>query len=393
MKPLLAAAAIVVSLGVLYVGLSLVSGDGSQADDDGPTRSATSLSGAELRSLVETSGGVDALRIAEAAGAFDLVRFDPHDPDIALAANRLSYGEAENQRSNERWTIAGERVEQELWAPETPHDFAHFNADGTITRWIHGGGPDFAPRIAQVLDRTGAVVVETEPMYANRFATDNRRVFALLGDGVYGSRAQHVGLIVDDGQTRQVLAGAGSLAWIDVPAPGLLVAYPASPGGSTQVWNTATLEPVRGHALGGRAYVRTAISADGSTAVGVDFEGGLDVIDLRTGRQTHSFGDFTIEGIDRPLTLSDDGSLVVVVQLSGAVEVWSVDDSTRVLSIAGESAQPRWLSETYAARSATAVSANAERLAVRNPARPDVTTTWSIIDLDFDRLLGSIDGQ
>lgn len=392
-KPLIAVAVIIVSLGILVFGLSLTSSEEPQpsgADRPGPS---VAPSGAELRDIIASAGGVDALRIADASGAFDLVRFDPLDADALLASNRLSYGVAENHLTNELWTLDGERIRQQLWAPDTPHDFAHFNADGTITRWIHGGGPDFAPRIAQVLDRTGAVVAETTPMYANRFATDDGRVFALLGDGRYGSNTPHLALVVDDGFARRELANGQPIAWIDIPTPGLLVAYPTSRDGSTRVWDTETLEEIIGHALHSRAYVRAAVSADRSTAVGVRFDGELEVIDLRTGDPTHTFGEFDVTGMDQPLALSADGSIVVIVQRTGLVDVWSVDDSTQILQIAGEAAQPRWLSETYAPRSATAISAHAERLAVRNPARPDVSTSWTIVDLGIDWLLARAEGQ
>lgn len=371
----------------LLVGLALVSTDSAQPESPQEAEVQDRRSADGLIAALDTIGGVEELVLGTASGPFDLVRFDPLDSTRLLAVHRRSYGEAENQLSNEIWTLENGVLTQELWAPDTAHDFAHFNADGTITRWVHGGGPDFAPRIAQVLDRDLEQVTESDPLYASRFVVDDGRVFALLGDGFYGSDAPYGALVADDGTYSFVLAQGQNYEWIDTPAPGLLVAYSATGDAKTRVWNTETLEEVVGHALSDRDFQRAAISQDGSTAAGVSPDGALSVIDLRTGQVTHSFGSFEVAEIDRPITLNGDGTAAVIVETDGTVSLWWLEDGTRLLSINGDSAQPRWVSEVYAPKSATAVSWDATRLAVRIAARPDTPTSWTIVDVDVDSWL------
>ncbi len=381
----------------LLVSLMLLSDDSDQRDgrkdaerteDDAEAERLERRSVAGVSAALEAVGGIDGLVMGAAVGAFDLVRFDPNDSNRLLAVQRRSYGLAENQQSNEIWTIDNGVLSQELWAPDVAHDFAHFNADGTITRWIHGGGAvDFAPRIAQILDRDLEQVRESGPMYASRFVVDGSRVFALLGDGSYASDVPYRSLVVDDGWEQFSLAPAAALEWIDSPAPGLVVAYPKASTGTTRVWNSETLDEVVSHALSDRDFQRAAISEDRSTAAGVSFDGALSIIDLRTGRVTHSFGSFDVEGIDQPITLNADGSVAVIVEHDGTVSLWWVADGTKLLSIVGASAQPRWVSEGHAPQSATAVAWDATRLAVRNAARPDTPTSWTVIDVDIDSWL------
>lgn len=381
----------------LLVSLMLLSDDSDQQDgredaerteDDAEAERLKRRSATGLSTALETVGGIDGLVLGTAEGAFDLVRFDPNDSNRLLAVQRRSYGVAENQQSNEIWTIDNGILSQDLWAPDVAHDFAHFNADGTITRWIHGGGAvGFAPRIAQVLDRDLEQVRESGPMYASRFVVDGSRVFALLGDGSYASDAPYRSLVVDDGADQVSLTSAADLEWIDSPAPGLVVAYPTADTGTTRVWNSETLDEVVSHALSNRNFQRAAISQDSSTAAGVSFDGALSIIDLRTGLVTHSFGSFDVEGIDQPITLNADGSVAVIVEHDGTVSLWWVADGTKMFSIIGASAQPRWVSEVHAPQSATAVAWDATRLAVRNVARADTPTTWTIIDVDIDSWL------
>jgi len=270
-----------------------------------------------------------------------------------------------------------------VWAPDSPHDFVHFNQDGTTTMWVHGGGPGFAPRVAWVLDGERETVFATEPLYASRFAVAHQTVFALTGSGEYYTNdATYEELVFDDGSARGVLSSGEPYQWIDTPTDGILVAYPAASDGSTEVWDTTTRSPIRFHALSGQPFVRSAISGDGSVAVGATFEGMLDVIDLSSGARTHSFGSVDVQGIDQALTLSHDGSVLVTVEKDGTVTMWWVADGSPIFSVRGDAVQPRWLSELYAPRSATAVAANGARIALRTAATPDSPTTWAIIDTD-----------
>lgn len=385
----------------LFAALEMVSeGDAeplAQTDEE-PTRDAQSL-----RRALEDLGGLNALALGTAVGAFDLVRFDPLDANRLIATNRLTYGEAENQSTRDRdvvfdrrrngrgeeWIVRDGVVDQSLWDTETQYDFTHFNAGGTVTRWVHPSGTGSAVRIAEVLDRDANVVFASKPIYASRFVVDGDTLFALTGDAADGAPADHfyVSLVADDGTRSTVITSASGLGWINSPMPGLIVGYPVEVGGRSRVWDSETLIEVEFHALAGRNHRRAAISGDGSIAVGATFAGDLEVIDLRTGNTTHTFGSVDVDGIDQPVTLSHDGSIAVTVEHDGTVTLWSVREGSPIVSIEGDAVQPRWLSEYYAPRSATAVSSDATRLAVRNAARPGVSTSWTIIDIDVDSWL------
>ena len=208
-------------------------------------------------------------------------------------------------------------------------------------------------------------------------------MFALTGSGLYYTNdTTYEELVFDNGSTRGVLASGEPYRWIDTPTERILVAYPTTAEGSTEVWDTSTRLPIRFHALSGQPFVRSAISGDGSVAVGATFDGLLDVIDLRTGTSSHSFGSVDVESVDQALTLSHDGSTLITVEKDGTVTMWWVADGSPIFSIRGDAVQPRWLSELYAPRSASAVAANGERIALRAAATPDSPTTWTIIDTD-----------
>ena len=249
--------------------------------------------------------------------------------------------------------------------------------------WVHGGGDGFADRVAHVLDSDWEPLAATEPLYASRFAVAQHTVFALTGSGMYYTNDRtYDELVFDTGSIRGVLASGEQFGWIDTPTDKVLVAYPTTGAGSTEVWDATTRSPIRFHALSGKPFVRSAISGDGSVAVGAMFDGMLDVIDLRSGTSTHSFGSVDVEGIDQALTLSHDGSVLVTVEADGTVTMWWVADGSPIFSLRGEAVQPRWLSDLYAPRSASAVAADGERIALRAAATPDSPTTWTIIDID-----------
>jgi len=340
---------------------------------------------AKLRDLLDVIGGFDGVTLASAQGAFDLVRFDPLDPDRLLASNRLSYGDAENQDVNELWQIGETGVEQALWAPNTSHDFVHFNTDGTVTMWSHGGGPGFAPRSVRLLDGEFGLVASTDPLYASRFSIDGQKLFALTGDGVLGPRNEgYENLIADDGVQQTILAPGSPYGWIDNPIPGMLIAYPRTDSTTIAVWNTLTLDPADDHPLAGRSYQRLAISGDHEVAVGITFDGQLEELVFRTGDVVSTFGAIDPVGIDQPITLNDDGTIAITVDRVGLVTMWWVGEDTPILVAPGDAGQPRWVSDQYAARFASAVASNGSRVALRSGARPEVPVQWTIIDTDVD---------
>lgn len=343
---------------------------------------AADPSAAGLRNLFAAVGGVDDLQVATAQGVFDLVRFDPNEPDRLLASRRLSYGPAENQATNEVWHITGSgEVEQLLWEPSIRHDFVHFNVDGTATMWVHSGEPGFAPRVATILNRGFEPSTTTEPLYASRFTAAGGAVFALTGNGdYYTNEAGYVDLVADRGTGPLTLDSGAAYEWIDNPIPELLLAYPNDRNGSVNVWNTATFEPVPTHPLAGRAYRRVAISGDQTIAVGATFDDELEVIDLVTGVTRKTFGRVEVTGVDQPITLNKDGTIAITVERTGQVSLWWVGDDTPIVAVAAHEGQPRWVSEEHGPRSTSVVSPDTTRVALLTAARAETPTSWRIID-------------
>ncbi|MDH3755794.1 MAG: hypothetical protein OEU32_18180, partial [Acidimicrobiia bacterium] len=263
-----------------------------------------------LRTLLDAVGGFDGVEIGVAEGAFDLVTFDPNDNGRLLATLRNSYGPAENQADNELWTIDDGAVTQAIWNPSVEHDFVHFNPDGTISMWVRSGDTfDFSPRDSIVMDTGRSVLTRTtDPFFPARFAADAGTVFALVSDV---PSSVYTALIADDGEVQTVLADGNPYEWVDVPTTGIVIAYPADDTGTTAVWDTQTFDRIDDHVLASRSIVRVAVSADGLIAVGIGFDGSLEVIDMVTGSVTRRFGAVDSAGIQQPISLNDDGSVAV----------------------------------------------------------------------------------
>ncbi len=341
-----------------------------------------------LRVVFESIGGFEGLEIGVAEGAYDIVSFDALDHDRLLAAQRRGYGSAENQDVNEQWIVAEGHVTQTAWDPTNPHDFVHYNTDGTITMWVHSGDDvGFAPRDAIVFDHAGDMITaSSSPMYADRFAVDGGAIFALSGNpDWYAPRdTGYLSLLADTGERRVHLGPGDPFGWIDVPTPGLLVAYPATSDGLTAVWDTQTLEPLEQHPLAGRPYQRVAISGDLTTALGVTHDGELEPLDLTTGQTGGRFGRVDVTEVERPVVLSADGNVAFSVEKSGAVSIWFVGDDEPVATYAASAGLPRWLpTSRSAARLTSALAPDASRLALRIGASPQVGVSWRLIDTDI----------
>lgn len=345
-----------------------------------PPRSASTAD--ELRRMISEIGGLRATSIGTATGAFDLVTFDATSPDRLLAVHRDSYGPAQNQLDNELWEVSAAGVTQELWAPRTAHDFAQYNADGSITTWVHSGDDvGFAPRSPLVFD-DGDITELPGAVYASRSATAGRAVFVLTGSPDYYASAEPYGELVAltaDGIT--TLASGADLAWITAPSEDLVIAYPTSEHGRTVVYDPVTLDPLAEHPLAGRAHARTAVSGDGSTAVAIRFDGRMEVIDLRDGSVSSVFGSVVPAPVDRPIELDHDGRIAVTLDHRGVVSVWWVGDDEPLAVIAGDIAPTRWLPERRAPSSATAIAPDASRIALRLGARPGVEVRWEILQV------------
>jgi hypothetical protein len=335
-----------------------------------------------LKRLLDAIGGLEGATIATASGAFDVVTFDPRNRDRLLAEHRSSYGAAQNQAGNEVWTVSGNSVVQSLWKPTTAHDFANFNDDGTVTMWVRSGDQlGFAPRIAEVLRNETTLVTKSSPMYASRFVEADSKVFALTGDGdYYSNRTTYVDLVVDDGSRQEVLADGAPYEWIDSPTDGLFIAYPKTSDGVTAVWNANTLARLPNHPLANRSYQRLAVSGDGKVAVGIRFDGQLERINLSTGVASAPFGSVDPAGIDRPITLNEDGTIAITVENFGLVTLWYMADRAPIARVAGDSSQPRLVRADRAASSSSVTTTDASRLALRVAGLPTEPVTWRIID-------------
>jgi len=336
---------------------------------------------------LDEMGGVDALVIATAEGAFDMVTFDPVDADHLLASQRASYGVAENEDVNEEWFVENGEVAQRLYAADRPHDFAHFNNDGSVAVWTNSGNKSgFASRIVAVESERGSVV--SGPVYASRSVVVAATLFALTGDEDYYSTARVFDLLIADrAGVRTVLDSGSTWSWVDSPMPDVVVAYPADAAGVTAVWDSRSLAPLPGHPLAGHAYQRLAVSADGRRAVGLLWSGVMEVFDPATGATSDRFGSVNPNGIAQPVTLSRDGTSAVTVDRDGTVGIWWVGSDLPLALIEGDAASGRFIAEHRGARTSSAVSADARRVAVRVLATPEAPTEWRIIDTDVESWL------
>ncbi len=337
-----------------------------------------------LRNLYAVLGGFDGLLGASSEGAFDLVRFDPDNPNRLLASVRSSYGDTDNSQTNEVWLVGETNVDQQLWMPDTPHDFAHFNVDGSITLWVNEGTRDFSPRVATVWLNAREPLLTTSPMFASRFTATADGVFALTGDGdYYSTRETYVELVADQGDGIVVLDDGSEYGWIDNPVPEILVAYPIDGNGLTTVWDTSTLEVLPVHPLAGRPYVRAAVSGDRGRAVGVRGDGVMDVINMATGQIITSFGDVDVDRVDLPVVLDDNGTIAWTVENNGQLTVWWVGDSKPIGGVTTASGQSRWVSERYAPLTASVVAPGGRNAVLR--IGPTLTTEgqWLFTDTDI----------
>lgn len=338
-----------------------------------------------LRRLFQAVGGFDGLTIASTEGTFDLIRFDPTNPDRLLASVRSSYGAASNEDTNEVWHITPDAVDRTLWSPQQPHDYVEFNVDGSLTMWVHGGDGNFAPRSAVVLSNGEEPIFSTAPLYASRFTATKAGVFALTGTGdYYSTDPGYVDLVVDKGDGPVVLDDGALYSWVDNPTVDILVAYPVDEAGSTSVWDVESLEPLPSHPLANRPYVRAAISGDGQRALGVTFDGAIEVVDMTTAQVTDSFGSVDVIGVDQPIIMDASGTIAWTVEHHGRVSTWWIGDSKPIGTVATYSGQPRWVSERYSPTTTSVVAPGGTRALLRTEATAANPGQWLLVDTDID---------
>lgn len=332
--------------------------------------------------LFDAIGGIEGATIGSAEGNFDLVTFNPLDNDQLLASVRSSYGLAENQLINESWTVTDGDVLQQLNAAELPHDYAHFNPDGSTTFWSRGEPTiDYTSRIPTIFDERGTVDARS-PIFAGRAIVVDGTLFALTDSPDYGSnRREYDELVADDGGNIGRLDSGAAWARLDSPSPGIVAAYPTSPDGRIALWDAASLDPIDGHPLARQSYQGAAISGDGKIAIAIDFDGQLDRIDLETGEITLSFGSVDPGGIAAPISLNHDGTIALTVDRRGVVSMWWVDDGVPIFVADGDSGPARVLGERRAARTSSVVADDASRVALRF----QTPVTWSVVETSPDR--------
>lgn len=368
---------VVAAIGALVLLSRLVGTGGSSTVDRRPeSRDAASA-------LLSSIGGLDALHLGTAEGSFDMVSFDPSDPDRLLASRRSSYGIARNESVNEEWWVSDGDVVQSLFDADRAHDYAHFTRDGDIAIWSNSGETNgYAARTLVVM---GDADLRSGPIYASRSVVVGDTLFALTGDADYYSSSRSFELLVAerDGTRRTLDPGAG-WSWIDSPDGEVLVAYPVDETGLTVVWDVATLERLPQHPLSGRDYQRAAISGDATTAVGIRRSGEMEVVDLPSGEISGRFGAVDPRGIDRPLVLNHDATLAVSTDHDGTVTLWWVGDD-RPLAVVGADAGPmRVIGELRAPRVSSSVAPDASRVAVHHRPIGEQPTTWAILDTDLE---------
>ena len=358
---------------------------------DGPT---AALLAAELfvaepgrataAALLASIGGFEDLVVGTAIGEFDVVTFDPADPSHLLASRRASYGAAENQAANEEWFVGTEQVTQALFDPVLAHDVAHFTAEGEVAVWVNSGNTGgFASRDVTV--RGGDNSSTLGPIYASRSVIAANTLFALTGsDDYYAAERRFQALIADRHGRQLVLASGAPWSWVDSPAAGLVVAYPADDSAVTRVWDAITLAEQPTHPLAGQAFQRADVSDDGRVAVAVSATGQLVPIDLANRTMAQPFGAVDATGIDSPITLNEDGTVAVTIDFDGTVTLWWVGDGQPLSVLGGDAGPARVVPEHRAPRASSAVEPSARRVAVRQQASAETgRTRWQILDTDI----------
>ena len=208
------------------------------------------------------------------------------------------------------WSISASGISVTPYAPGVELDDARFNRDGTVVAF----GPnepvaaDRPLARATIRDLDGVVLAAMPELRyeglrtgAGRSASDGETVFVIPANIIYADKSENepygpLTALRPDGPV-QLTERVDLYEWIDVVTRGVLVAFPGPVDGTDQflgnvtaAWDTRTLEPLADHPLAGRRLVRAVVTTNGSMAVGVDFEGVIQVIDMTTGDVTSTFG-------------------------------------------------------------------------------------------------------
>ena len=360
-------------------------------------RFAAAPSAETLRSLFVAVGGIEGLTLGTTVGVHSTITFDPSNPNIALAAlSNLSASQTNV------WSISADGISVAPYAPDVELDDARFNRDGTIIAFEPNVfvGADRPSGLATIRDLDGhALAVMPEIFYegrlsgAGRSASDAETVFVLPANSYYArSVSEPYGPLLAlraDGSV-PLTERSDLYEWIDVVAPGVLVAFPGRIDGSddflgdvTGVWDTQTLEPLVDHPLSGRELVRAIVTTDGSVAFGVDYEGVIEVIDMANGDVTATFGHIDVGTVRYPLAVDASGTVLMTTESTGVITMWFVPDGEAAIEFRTATARGLKTPLPFTWDQTGGVAFDTSRVTVRTDPRPE-GITWTVIDTNVD---------
>ena len=182
--------------------------------------------------------------------------------------------------------------------------------------------------------------------------------------------------------------------WIDVVTRGVLVAFPGPVDGTDQflgnvtaAWDTRTLEPLADHPLAGRRLVRAVVTTNGSMAVGVDFEGVIQVIDMTTGDVTSTFGRIDVGTARYPLVVDASGTVLMTTskttESSAVITMWHVPTGEAAIEFQTATARGLNTPLPFTWDQTAGVAFDTSRVALRTQPRPE-GITWTVIDTNVD---------
>jgi hypothetical protein len=409
-----AASVIVAATGV--VGVVVANDDGGVdaveevGDDDDALVTALAAerwvaapSAESLRNLFAAVGGVDGMTLGTTVGVHSTITFDPSDTDVALAT--LSDLSATGQ--TDVWSISADGISVTAYAPGVELDDARFNRDGTIIAF----GPnepvaaDRPLARATIRDLDGAVLAampeiryEGRRSGAGRSASDGESVFIIPANIIYADKSENepygpLTALRPDGPV-QLTERVDLYEWIDVVSPGVLVAFPGPVDGTAQflgdvtaVWDTRTLEPLADHPLADRELVRAVVTADGSVAFGVDFDGVIQVIEMATGDVVSTFGSVDVGTARYPLAVDGSGTVLMTTskttESSAVITMWFVPGGEAAIEFRTATARGLNTPLPFTWDQTAGVAFDTSRVALRTQPRPE-GITWTVIDTNVD---------
>lgn len=335
-------------------------------------------SGENLVALLDAIGGYDALAMGEFDGSFDLVTFDPANPDRLLASFRDPYNDTgENQSDNLVISVAGGVATTELYAEDQEHDSANFERDGSIVVWEAGGGSRPARREATVIGADGSTTGPSRSVFNGSWAADGGSLFTVAPTSA-APNSPYAQLILQPATGSNVSLEVEDTEWVNSPEPGVFAAYSDGSAG-VRVFDSTDGTELADHVLAGRLLTRAVVSQDGTRAITTLANGTIEVLDAGSGEVVKTLGQIDVGRVRDPLQLSSDGSIALSVDEAGVVRIWHVDDGDLILEVQGFTAPHRSLTEANSTTRSSVIEPHARRIAVFTF---DDTARWTVVDTD-----------